>query len=1029
MSRTIRNTFGKTLAVFLAIAVIVTFTPMNVFGASVSTDNAAGAGTTAEEGISAQEYEYIEITGDGTAVVTTPEIPEYEKSCSISYVNPLYEGIELPASEKSSRKFYAANNPYFSSTETAADYVRDCMVKRKNQICFDMFAIFSDNWAPALQDYILRHTENPLEGDYLNLSLYKFDINGIPEAVNSDGTELVVHVTIDVQYLTTAAQEEELTGKLKSVTDGLKLDGLTDYGKAKAIYGYITENVKYDFEGLDDDSDYLKYSAYGALVENSAVCQGYAALLYRMLLEQGIDSRVITSDKLNHAWNIAELSGMYYYMDSTWDSASDGQTAREEYFLKGKSDFMGHDTDDSQCGTPLYNALYPMAERAFNESAPEKDSKYDGMVAKGQCGENAAWILKGDGSFIVMGAGDMWDVSSKGVTPIKNILNSISKVEFEEGITSVGAGFFRKAPNLKYAVFSDSIERIGTFAFLGCGLLANVELPKNLKSLEQQCFDQCDSMTEFVIPGKITFFDHPCGGKNLKKVVFRWDDSNTDRIKYASGSFALAEALEEITVDEKHKFLQSADGVLYGKGTLEDSNTGTTCENTLVAYPCGKSGEQFSVPEWSTGIGFMSFYGVQNLQSVLIHDKVTVIDTLAFSSTKKLGLITMNCPVPADSSDALMDYKGTIYYAGCTDTGWNQDDVRKRWAPQATWVSGHNVSDWTVTRAATCEEKGADKGVCQSCGKEARRKVIPALGHQVLTKITPATTSASGKIVKTCERKTCGKLLSSTVIPKIASVTLSDSKLAYSGKAKAPGITVTDAKGNLLFIDEDFTVSGMDNRVNVGRYKVTVSFKGKYSGRVTKYFTIVPKAPATATAALTTQYSKTSGYDDVKFSWAKSTGATGYKVYYRKASAAKNILLGTTSGTSMSIKNLEDGVKYIFKVVPYYTASNNYNYTALAGKTAYVYTLKKLAAPTLTRSGTKVKVKWNNIYGESGYQISRSTSSTGTNIVSTYETTSGTYKLVSATKGKKYYYKVRAYKTVGKTKIYGPWSKVTSFTR
>ena len=1029
MSRTIR----KTLAVFLAIAVIVSLMPMNVFGASVNTDNGADAGTTAEEGISVQESEYVEITEDGSAVVKTPEIPEYEKSCSISYVNPLYEDLKLPERQEKKSRFYAAANPYFISTETAADYVRDCMVKRKNQICFDMYATVFDNWESVLKtqlmDYILRHTENPLEGDYLKLNLSKCDIVYTPEPVNSDGTDLVVHVTIDVKYLTTAAQEEKLTGKLKSVTDELELDGLTDYEKARAIYGYITENVQYDSEGVHDDKDYLKFSAYGALVENSAVCQGYAALLYRMLLEQGIDSRVITSDKLNHAWNIAELSGMYYYMDSTWDSASGEQSAGEAYFLKGKSDFLNHDTDDSQCSTPLYNALYPMAVSAFNESAPEKDSKYDGMVAKGQCGENAAWILKGDGSFIVMGAGDMWNVSSKGVTPIKDILNSISKVEFEEGVTSVGAGFFREAPNLKYAVFSDSIEIIGNFAFLGCGLLENVELPKNLKSLGQQCFDQCDSMTQFVIPGKITFFDHPCGGKNLKKVVFKWDDSNTNSITYASGSFALAEALEEITVDENHKHFQSVDGVLYARGTLEDSNTGTTCENTLVAYPCSKSGEQFSVPDWSTGIGSWAFYGAANLQSVLIHDKVTIIYSLAFSLTNKLGLITMNCPVPVVSSNALMDYKGTIYYAGCTDTDWNRDAVRKSWAPQAKWVSGHNVSDWTVTRAATCEQKGADKGVCQFCGKEVQREVIPALGHQVLTKITPATTSASGKIVKTCERATCGKLLSSTVIPKIASVTLSDSKLAYSGKAKAPGITITDAKGNLLFIDEDFTVTGMDNRVNVGRYKVTVSFKGKYSGTATKYFVIVPKAPATATAALTTQYSKTSGYDDVKFSWAKSTGATGYKVYYRKSSASKENLLGTTSGTSMSIKNLEDGAKYIFKVVPYYRASNNYEYTALAGKTAYVYTLKKLAAPTLTRSGTKVKVKWNNIYGESGYQISRSTSSTGTNIVSTYETTTGTYKLVSATKGKKYYYKVRAYKTVGKTKIYGPWSYVRAFTR
>ena len=83
----------------------------------------------------------------------------------------------------------------------------------------------------------------------------------------------------------------------------------------------------------------------------------------------------------------------------------------------------------------------------------------------------------------------------------------------------------------------------------------------------------------------------------------------------------------------------------------------------------------------------------------------------------------------------------------------------------------------------------------------------------------------------------------------------------------------------------------------------------------------------------------------------------------------------------------------------------------------------------MAKSSSKVKVSWTNISGETGYQISKSTKKSGTSIVETYKTTSGKSKTISATKGKTYYYKVRAYKVVDGKKIYGPWSSVIKYKR
>ncbi|MCD8314100.1 MAG: InlB B-repeat-containing protein, partial [Firmicutes bacterium] len=140
----------------------------------------------------------------------------------------------------------------------------------------------------------------------------------------------------------------------------------TDYEKISAIYDYICENVTYDYDGLNNDSDVLKYTAYGALIEGSAVCQGYSTLFYRMLMESGISSRVIAGVSYgdNHAWNIALLGGYYYNLDSTWDAG----VSSYKYFLKCDANFSNH-TRNSEYLTSAFYSLYPMASSDYTTSS------------------------------------------------------------------------------------------------------------------------------------------------------------------------------------------------------------------------------------------------------------------------------------------------------------------------------------------------------------------------------------------------------------------------------------------------------------------------------------------------------------------------------------------------------------------------------------------------------------------------------------------------------------------------------------
>lgn len=180
------------------------------------------------------------------------------------------------------------------------------------------------------------------------------------------------------------------------------------------------------------------------------------------------------------------------------------------------------------------------------------------------------------------------------------------------------------------------------------------------------------------------------------------------------------------------------------------------------------------------------------------------------------------------------------------------------------------------------------------------------------------------------------------------------------------------------------------------------------------------------TGPVSSATTKLYGYDDVVFSWSKVSGADGYLVYYKKSTSSSYALLANTKSLYVKRANLTDGAKYYFKVVPYVIDINGkkrVNYYRVSS----IYTLKKVNVPTVTKYSSKyVKVRWDNIPGESGYQISKSIYRNGTNIVGSVSYKTNYIKL-KATKGKKYYYKVRAYKIVDGKKIYGPWSYVRSF--
>lgn len=349
-------------------------------------------------------------------------------------------------------------------------------------------------------------------------------------------------------------------------------------------------------------------------------------------------------------------------------------------------------------------------------------------------------------------------------------------------------------------------------------------------------------------------------------------------------------------------------------------------------------------------------------------------------------------------------------------------------------ANGHTwESTFTVDKKPTCNEKGSKSIHCKVCS--AKKDITEIQKDLTVHGSTsgysvPAAMNYEGVIHEECN--ICGMVLKHEVISPIKSVTLSDTIYTYDGNIKKPSVEVTDANGKVID-SKYYTVTYSSGRKKVGTYTVTVIFDDskyndespKYRDTVTRNFSIVKDLAAPSKVSV-----KLYGYDDVQVNWSKVSGASGYYVYYKKSTESSWSEPKYTTSTSYKIANLEDGTKYSFRVYPCIKDDSGKIHRDSSYRTSSsIYALKKVAGVKVTKSGTKVKVSWKNIYGETGYQISKSTKKSGTNIVATYKTTSGKSKTISTTKGKTYYYKVRAYKVVNGKKIYGPWSTAVKFVR
>ena len=295
----------------------------------------------------------------------------------------------------------ATDTTTYTTVESAGESLRNLMAKRYDKITINVdYDLFDTAKAFYYQAQKYPGTGRGLGsyGDYLEKALRSVTMK---PSFNDDGN---VRILFTVSYYTNGSMESSVNSKVDEVLPALT-SGKDEKGKVKAIYDWIVDRVVYhDAEAQSSTITYpTAYSAYGAAIENKAVCQGYATLFYKMCTEAGLGCRIVdgtaqgSRGKEDHAWNIVKVGGSWYNVDVTWD-ANYKQKKDYHYFLLSNNDFPNH-WRSSKYTSAEWNRDHPMASSslgtppsAYNTSSNNKNN------------DTASGTVKSNGSATVGGS-------------------------------------------------------------------------------------------------------------------------------------------------------------------------------------------------------------------------------------------------------------------------------------------------------------------------------------------------------------------------------------------------------------------------------------------------------------------------------------------------------------------------------------------------------------------------------------------------------------------------------------------------
>ncbi len=109
---------------------------------------------------------------------------------------------------------------------------------------------------------------------------------------------------------------DAIEAEVERICDSID-EGLSDAEKALLVHDWFVLHYEYDTPASKQSEPLPAHRIDGLFLDKKAVCQGYSLGYIYVLDRLGIEAVYVSSDSMNHAWNMVQIGEDWYHVDVT----------------------------------------------------------------------------------------------------------------------------------------------------------------------------------------------------------------------------------------------------------------------------------------------------------------------------------------------------------------------------------------------------------------------------------------------------------------------------------------------------------------------------------------------------------------------------------------------------------------------------------------------------------------------------------------------------------------------------------------